>query len=108
MIRRPPRSTLFPYTTLFRSRLRQFAKPRPDEKDLARFAVEQVRKCGGVLEHPEASTLWKDAGLPIVGSIDQYGGYTLQVEQFWWGHKARKRTWLYVCGVPLGSVPARS
>src|SRR2546430_12586610 len=25
MIRRPPRSTLFPYTTLFRSRLRDFA-----------------------------------------------------------------------------------
>src|SRR2546422_4122858 len=26
MIRRPPRSTLFPYTTLFRSQLREFAK----------------------------------------------------------------------------------
>src|SRR5258707_12003011 len=25
MIRRPPRSTLFPYTTLFRSRIRRFA-----------------------------------------------------------------------------------
>src|SRR2546426_6086139 len=28
MIRRPPRSTLFPYTTLFRSRGRQRARPR--------------------------------------------------------------------------------
>src|SRR5690625_5810659 len=27
MIRRPPRSTLFPYTTLFRSRLRRGAAP---------------------------------------------------------------------------------
>src|SRR3712207_8519843 len=27
MIRRPPRSTLFPYTTLFRSELRQAARP---------------------------------------------------------------------------------
>src|SRR5438445_4757107 len=27
MIRRPPRSTLFPYTTLFRSRRAQFASP---------------------------------------------------------------------------------
>src|SRR5256885_11072619 len=27
MIRRPPRSTLFPYTTLFRSRLAQFGLP---------------------------------------------------------------------------------
>src|SRR3712207_7643699 len=34
MIRRPPRSTLFPYTTLFRSRRRQVAEPcghRPRE-----------------------------------------------------------------------------
>src|SRR2546427_4596785 len=37
MIRRPPRSTLFPYTTLFRSRgsflgiLRRDAAPRPDQ-----------------------------------------------------------------------------
>src|SRR3712207_8497945 len=29
MIRRPPRSTLFPYTTLFRSRGRRRSRPRP-------------------------------------------------------------------------------
>src|SRR5436309_10651101 len=29
MVRRPPRSTLFPYTTLFRSRLRPGADPQP-------------------------------------------------------------------------------
>src|SRR2546426_9109456 len=29
MIRRPPRSTLFPYTTLFRSPLRRFPAHRP-------------------------------------------------------------------------------
>src|SRR2546430_7114426 len=28
MIRRPPRSTLFPYTTLFRSELRRLAEPQ--------------------------------------------------------------------------------
>src|SRR5438876_5866217 len=30
MIRRPPRSTLFPYTTLFRSRLPPLHRPRRD------------------------------------------------------------------------------
>src|SRR5947209_16018156 len=30
MIRRPPRSTLFPYTTLFRPRLPRHARRRPD------------------------------------------------------------------------------
>src|SRR3712207_8330076 len=31
MIRRPPRSTLFPYTTLFRSRIRVVVRPDDDE-----------------------------------------------------------------------------
>lgn len=48
-------------------RLRHFAKPRPDEKALAIFAVDQVRKWGGVLEHPASSTLWTEAGLPAPG-----------------------------------------
>src|SRR3712207_7682552 len=32
MIRRPPRSTLFPYTTLFRSQAPSFANGRRDER----------------------------------------------------------------------------
>src|SRR3712207_6882719 len=36
MIRRPPRSTLFPYTTLFRS--------RKDEQVDQRFAIEHLQK----------------------------------------------------------------
>src|SRR3712207_7292056 len=39
MIRRPPRSTLFPYTTLFRSGLRErYVTPhRPDDPSARRF-----------------------------------------------------------------------
>src|SRR3712207_7719532 len=33
MIRRPPRSTLFPYTTLFRSRVRLRPRRRDDRRD---------------------------------------------------------------------------
>src|SRR3712207_8183346 len=33
MIRRPPRSTLFPYTTLFRSALRPLQRPALDDDD---------------------------------------------------------------------------
>ena len=39
-------------------RLRVFASPRPDERNLARLAVAMVREFGGVLEHPAGSTLW--------------------------------------------------
>src|SRR3712207_9098141 len=38
MIRRPPRSTLFPYTTLFRSDARTGARPRGGDGGLARQA----------------------------------------------------------------------
>src|SRR5258708_12804614 len=41
MIRRPPRSTLFPYTTLFRS-LRETARHR--QRHLARIAGRDVRE----------------------------------------------------------------
>src|SRR3712207_8105485 len=33
MIRRPPRSTLFPYTTLFRSHRKEYENERLDERD---------------------------------------------------------------------------
>ena len=86
-------------------RLRHFAKPRADEKALALFAVDQVRRWGGVLEHPAHSTLWGAAGLPLPGGRDVWGGFTLPVSQSWWGHKARKDTWLYVCGIEPAQLP---
>jgi len=86
-------------------RLRSFAKPRPDEKALAFFAVDQVRRCGGVLEHPYASSLWPQAGLPRPGHRDAFGGYTLPVYQGHWGHRAPKATWLYIVGVEPSNLP---
>lgn len=86
-------------------RLRSFAKVRPDELQLARFAVDTVRRVGGVLEHPSGSSLWSDMSLPIGKGVDAFGGFTLKVDQFHWGHKAKKATWLYVCGCGRGDVP---
>lgn len=95
-------------------RLRGFAKPREDERALALFAVAKVRGCGGVLEHPEGSTLWDVPGsalrgghaLPKPGAgIDAHGGYTIAIDQFNWGHRARKRTWLYIVGVAPAGLP---
>ena len=86
-------------------RLRHFAKPRANEKDLARFAVANVRKWGGVLEHPAQSTLWADQWLPLGAAMDCHGGWTLAVPQKWWGHKAEKETWLYIVGVGRKDIP---
>src|SRR5262249_60902630 len=43
MIRRPPRSTLFPYTTLFRSRQRAGPAPRPTARPAAGWQGRQTR-----------------------------------------------------------------
>src|SRR3712207_7301612 len=59
MIRRPPRSTLFPYTTLFRSAVERLADRRPvtavGADDLVHRAVDlvhQVRGGAGGLVQP--------------------------------------------------------
>src|SRR5260221_4139730 len=48
MIRRPPRSTLFPYTTLFRSRSPHREKPKPEQNPSRRASV--CRRAGKDLD----------------------------------------------------------
>src|SRR5258708_31854400 len=57
MIRRPPRSTLFPYTTLFRSEIapRRVAGGRNVE-GLERAAVRDAMRPGGALRRSEEHT----------------------------------------------------
>src|SRR5205085_10017140 len=58
MIRRPPRSTLFPYTTLFRSRLAELVLPHADGARHHAVHVQRgalwlapARECEEVLHH---------------------------------------------------------
>lgn len=88
-------------------RLRQFAKPRDDEKSLGPWAVDQVRRWGGVLEHPAQSTLYAHCGLPRPGQFpDDFGGWSLEIQQFHFGHRAEKATWLYIVGADPDDCPA--
>jgi len=86
--------------------LRHFAKPRPGERELALWAVKQVRAEGGVLEHPARSLLWPEAGLPRPGERDEYGGWSLWISQFWFGHRAEKPTLLYIVGCEPSQLPS--
>jgi len=86
-------------------KLSYFAKPAPGELELGPFAVDQVRRCGGVLEHPKDSRLWGAAGLPRPGQVDAWGGWTLPISQHWWGHRAEKLTWLYIVGLRPSEIP---
>jgi len=86
--------------------LAHMAKPREDEKQLAFFALAQVRLNGGVLEHPSGSRLWQEAGLPSDGLfVDEFGGFTIEIDQYDFGHVANKPTKLYICGIDKSELP---
>lgn len=87
-------------------RLRHLSKAPLAEHGLALWAVEQVRRYGGVLEHPSGSALWSSGVLPAIGEVDAFGGYTIGAHQRDFGHLAEKRTLLYICGVEPGRLPA--
>lgn len=72
-------------------------------------ALASVRRWGGVLEHPAGSRAWAAFGLvkPHAAggwTLNPCGGWTAQVEQRHYGHRARKATWLYCRGVDLPSL----
>jgi hypothetical protein len=81
-----------------------------DDRQCFAAALWAVRTFGGVLEHPEASHAWRYYGLePPPGKgwrrADNYSGWTCEVEQGHYGHRARKKTWLYAVGCVLPSLP---
>src|SRR5438093_10480088 len=56
MIRRPPRSTLFPYTTLFRSLVQGFGHLELDTGELV------IREARSLLEHQDALAVAHERG----------------------------------------------
>jgi len=88
------------------SKLRAFAKAPVSEKELAYFAVRTIQKNGGVLEHPKSSTLWKECNLPLPGSYDKFGGFTICINQSWFGARMQKATLLYIVGIPQFMLPS--
>lgn len=67
-------------------------------------ALASVRTWGGVLEHPAYSDAWAAYGMarPETGGTwtepDEHGGRSCYVEQWRYGHRAKKATWLYYVG----------
>src|SRR3712207_6969280 len=56
MIRRPPRSTLFPYTTLFRSHTRNSAQGDESRGEIGRLLEQKRKERGLTLEEVEQAT----------------------------------------------------
>jgi hypothetical protein len=100
--------------------LAHFAKKDEAERRLAIDCVSYVRKWGGVLEHPVTSRLYRPPvlyeamgrvlamePLPLPGcGKDSIGGWSICINQHWFGHRAKKRTLLYIRGASEWDIPA--
>ncbi len=82
-------------------------KVKGDDGGCFAHALAAVRRWGGVLEHPAASSAWRAFNiLPpphrggwVPAGLLHEGAFTCHVEQGHYGHRARKATWLYCCGL---------
>jgi len=85
-------------------------RERIQDADCGPIAVDIVRRYGGVLEQPAGSKLFDECACakphlsPDTFVEDRHGGYAIEVCQVEWGHPARKRTWLYLVGIPRPRV----
>ena len=83
---------------------KRWGHKRGEDGGLFAHALATLRRVGGVLEHPAYSDAWKAFNLPkpptggrwVPGA--QTGEWTCYVEQWRYGHKAKKATWLYYVG----------
>src|SRR3712207_6871481 len=85
MIRRPPRSTLFPYTTLFRSRLGQVVQ-RGDVVPLRGHRLDVVHAPALVQRHPRddarVAAVAPDDLQPLAGQRSEEHTSELQSRQY--------------------------
>src|SRR2546430_3826075 len=92
MIRRPPRSTLFPYTTLFRSdRLQRLAVGAPQRSLRGPYRrLEQKR-----VRHGSISA--RTAGFGVRCDVATAGGTLMLTERIWSGNSLRNFHYLIAC-----------
>lgn len=91
-------------------KFRQFATDNQVEKQLAIKCINLVRKWGGIIEHPSSSKIFgypaSEEILPLPGLRDKWGGYSICINQHWFGHQCEKKTLLYIVGVEEKNLPA--
>src|SRR3712207_8979940 len=84
MIRRPPRSTLFPYTTLFRSELDLQLGGRPEGGPLARCALDRLDHLGVGVPEDERTVAHDVVHVGVAVHVERSEEHTseLQLRQY--------------------------
>src|SRR2546429_264714 len=83
MIRRPPRSTLFPYTTLFRSRVRATRfRPWPTPASSAGVPGPREKPFDSIeaLDQPGCGRQQRDADVPFAGGAERSEEHTSELQ----------------------------
>src|SRR2546430_9555237 len=100
MIRRPPRSTLFPYPTLFRSRSQARPGPILDHRETARhregLAGDEARLIGGEKNHGGRDVLGRDRKSTRLNSSHSqisYAVFCFEKKKTYSAHYTRSLAW---------------
>src|SRR2546425_6756153 len=80
MIRRPPRSTLFPYTTLFRSNLREVDLARPHVGQSAAVEADLLRAPVIPKREPDRSAGQASHGGDVLGQVARSEEHTSELQ----------------------------
>jgi hypothetical protein len=102
VVAHPPCNKWSPLAYINQSRLPNYVVG--DDGGCFQAALWAVREFGGVLEHPAYSLAWKRWEMPVPkrgwrsAIHDDSVVWTTEVDQGVYGHRARKRTWLYYVG----------
>src|SRR5256884_5269214 len=112
MIRRPPRSTLFPYTTLFRSSGHEYHDPNVIERDFAQMAANGINTVRIPHTMPPRSLLGaaRRHGLRVMVGLSDRKSTRLNSSHGYISYAVfclKKKTSLHSCYSAAGAPPPR-
>lgn len=81
------------------SKLKYFSKADYSEKNLAYWSIDRIQEYGGILEHPNGTSLFKEKNIKLTASN------CIKVNLSWFGFQCEKSTLIFYNKIQLEDFP---